>query len=574
MAQPQQQHLTQSFSPPGSSPSPGAPSPVNGGVPPPFKRQRLSPLPQSQSPYASPSFGTLQLPQHQPAPMAAPTMNMNGVSQTPAPPPPPPGAMGPPSRPADKATDAAELTDVLASSGIDVREEEAFLTSSYSGSAAQGQQQPRPQQPQIPQQQQPQQPVPPAVNTSFTSQASTTGSVPTTPSFEQPSPYKPVTQDSFYTEPSTQPPAPFKDPNEPTREDTEAARRAQYTLQDSFLWTKVLEQRLQKRGFELGVRIPAEGLYHPVPGRQQPIEVTGPDGSSIIRSGQTILNQTGAPLLDILSLMSIACEERLRTVVDYSSTLARSRRAHSHGVVPTDWKDVATSANAVNGNVENPSTPLKRPLSATEPQGTKPISEKYRLLMDKDNSSEEARAAKRTKRSANAILEEGVASRSESVDIPGSGASTPIGERAPSIDKKGMSKKEAKKLMDAKASEAQQHQQSVETARLATNSMLSGRMFGTKKSYSWLNRGAAAGSGFSTPSRVNTATPPASTDKPGRSGEPAAVPAKRLGTWREDKDRGAGIQIRDILFMLELDGRGPRHVQKAYSKDVKEDRAD
>lgn len=360
MAQPQQQHLTQSFSPPGSSPSPGAPSPVNGGVPPPLKRQHLSPLPQSQSPYASPSFGTLQLPQHQPAPMTTPTMNMNGVPQTPAPPPPPPGAMGPPSRPADKATDAAELTDVLASSGIDVREEEAYLTSSYSGPPVQAQQPPRPQQPQIPQQQ-PQQPVPPAVNTSFTSQASTTGSVPTTPSFEQPSPYKPATtQDSFYREPSTQPPAPFKDPNEPTREDTEAARRAQYTLQDSFLWTKVLEQRLQKRGFELGVRIPAEGLYHPVPGRQQPIEVTGPDGSSIIRSGQTILNQTGAPLLDILSLMSIACEERLRTVVDYSSTLARSRRAHSHGVVPTDWKDVATSANAVNGSVENPSTPLKR----------------------------------------------------------------------------------------------------------------------------------------------------------------------------------------------------------------------
>lgn len=286
-------------------------------------------------------------------------MGMNGMPQSPAlpPPPPPPGAMGPPSRPAEKATDAAELTDVLASSGIDVREEEAYLTSSYSGPGVQAQQPPRPQQPPIPQQQ----PPPPAVNTSFTSQASTTGTVSTTPSFGEPSPYKPpTTQDSYYTEPPPQPPAPFKDPNEPTREDTEAARRAQYHLQHSFLLTKVLEQKLQKRGFELGVRIPAEGLYHPVPGRQQPIEVTGPDGSSIIRSGQTILNQTGAPLLDILSLMSISCEERLRTVVDYSSTLARSRRAHSHGVVPADWKDMAAAANTVNGNAENPSTPAKR----------------------------------------------------------------------------------------------------------------------------------------------------------------------------------------------------------------------
>lgn len=194
--------------------------------------------------------------------------------------------------------------------------------------------------------------------------------------------------------------------------------------------------------------------------------------------------------------------------------------------------------------------------------------------MERDNSSEESRAAKRAKRSANAILGEGGPVRAESVDLPGSGASTPIPEKAPSIDKKGMSKKEAKKLMDAKASEAQQHQQSVETARLATNSMLSGRMFGTKKSYSWLNRGAAAtSSGFSTPSRVSTATPSGtSSDKPGR--EPAVVPAKRLGLWREDKDKGSGVQVRDILFMLELDGRGSRHVQKAYSKDLKEDRID
>ncbi|RAL16997.1 uncharacterized protein BO97DRAFT_382183 [Aspergillus homomorphus CBS 101889] len=571
---PQTQHYAPSFSPPGTSPSPGAPSPrLNGGIPP-KPQQRLSPLPQSQSPYASPSFGTLQLPPNQSAPYNA--NNMNGVAPPPTPAPPPSGTMGPPSRPVEKATDAAELTDVLASSGIDVREEEAFLTSSYSGPGVQAQQPPRPQQPPLPQQLHHQPPPPPAAaNTSFTSQTSTAGTIPSTPSFGDNSQYKPpTTQDSYYTEPASQPPAPFKDPNEPTREDSEAARRAQYHLQHSFLLTKVLEQKLQKRGFELGVRIPAEGLYHPVPGRQQPIEVTGPDGSSIIRSGQTILNQTGAPLLDILSLMSIACEERLRSVVDYASTLARSRRAHSHGVVPTEWKDVASAKSAMNGSAEVPSTPAKRP-NPSDPQSARSLSDRCRIITEKDNASEEARAAKRAKRSASAILGDGMVSRAESVDIPGSGASTPIAEKAPSLDKKGLTKKEAKKLMDAKASEAHQHQQSVETARLATNSMLSSRMFGTKKSYSWLNRGPAASSGFSTPSRVNTATPTAGgSEKAGRSGEPAPVPAKRLGTWREDKEKGAGIQRRDLVLMLELDGRGPRHLQKAYSKDVKEDRAD
>ena len=35
--------------------------------------------------------------------------------------------MGPPSRPNDKPTDVADLSDVLAGSGVDLREEEAAL---------------------------------------------------------------------------------------------------------------------------------------------------------------------------------------------------------------------------------------------------------------------------------------------------------------------------------------------------------------------------------------------------------------------------------------------------------------
>lgn len=191
--------------------------------------------------------------------------------------------------------------------------------------------------------------------------------------------------------------------------------------------------------------------------------------------------------------------------------------------------------------------------------------------MQKDASHEEARAAKRAKRGASAILGDG-GHKAESAEAAGSGATTPIG-KAPGSEKKGMTKKEAKKMMDSKVSEAQQHQQSVETARMATNSMLSGRVFGTKKSYSWLNRGPSTPSGFSTPSRVNTATPSGG-DKNGRAGEPAVMPTKRLGTWREDQEKGAGIQMRDILFMLEMDGRGRKHVQKAYAKDSREDRID
>jgi hypothetical protein len=179
---------------------------------------------------------------------------------------------------------------------------------------------------------------------------------------------------------------------------------------------------------------------------------------------------------------------------------------------------------------------------------------------------EERRASKRAKRNSNAIIDE--AGRIDSADMNGSAPSTPMGDKTPSFDKKSVTKKEAKKMVDSKASEAQQHQQSVETARMA----LSGRMFGAKKSYSWLKSGGPATSGFSSPSRPAPSTPTAGPEKPG-SGE--SVPSqthRRLGTWREDQEKGAGIQVRDVLFMLEADGRGTKHVQKGYLKDPKEDR--
>ncbi|KAJ5779944.1 hypothetical protein N7457_005104 [Penicillium paradoxum] len=556
---PPPQFSSQPFSPPVSSPSPNSvASPVNGGaIPPPSKRPRLSPLPpsQTQSPYGSPSFNAVQLPQN-PSPMNGAPMNMSmnmNMSATPAPA--PPGTMGPPSRPVDKTTDAAELTDVLASSGIDVREEEAFLTQSFSGQTAQAQ----------PPQRGPQTQYPPPINTSFTSQGSTPGTPSASTSFGDLPQIKPAITHESFTDQSSQAYVPFKDPNEPTREDTIAARRAQYHIQEPFLITKLLEQKLQKRGFDLGVRIPSEGLFHPVPGRPQPIEVTGPDGSSVVRTGQTILNQEGAPLVDILNLLSISTEERFRGIIDYASTLARSRRAHSHGVVPSEWKDVAKPLGQVTGNTQ---TPVKRSHAAIESLSTKSNGARYRTFIHRENTQEEKRAAKRAKRNSNAILDE--AGRAESVDPTGSAPSTPIGDRAPILDKKSMTKKEAKKMQDSKATEAQQHAQSVETARMALSG--GGRsMFGAKKSYSWLKPGGKA-SGFSSPSRPTPSTPTAGPEK-ASAGEPTPRQSqRRLGIWREDQEKGAGIQVRDILFMLEADGRATRHVQRGYLKDPKEDR--
>lgn len=201
-------------------------------------------------------------------------------------------------------------------------------------------------------------------------------------------------------------------------------------------------------------------------------------------------------------------------------------------------------------------------------------------MANKDASSEDVRAAKRAKRSASAILGESTPNRAPSVDLPGSGTATPTalgGDKALTggLGGKGMTKKEAKKQMDARASEAQQHQQSIETARMATNNMLSGKMFGSKKTYSWLNRGKSAVSSFSSP-RVHSPAPGGGVERNGKlhDANSAGTATRRLGDWREDNDPGAGIQVRDLLFMLEQDGRGSRHAQKAYSKDLKEERLD
>ncbi|QGA18513.1 hypothetical protein EYB26_006198 [Talaromyces marneffei] len=558
--QPPSQHSpqyppSQPFSPPVSTPTP----PAIGINPPPPKRQRLSPLPQTQSPYGSPGFSASQLPQAHPAGMNG--VQMNGTSTpghlpsaTLVPLAPvasaPPGSMGPPSRPADKPTDASDLSDVLAQSGIDVKEEEAYLTQSYAAPVVA----PRPQ--------------PPGLNTSFASAPSTPGTASANVSFDLPQGRPPATQEQQIV-PAYSEDAPY---NQPTYEETQAARRSQYHLQDPFLLTKVLEQKMQKRAYELGVRLPTDGLYHPMPGSRQPIEVTGPDGSSIVRRGHTIINQEGAPLVDILSLMSLCCEERLRGVIEYSASLSKSRRLHSDGAVPTEWQELAVTTPKVSESVT--CTPLKRPHAAVDTV-SQSLAGKYLILSTKDLSAEQARAAKRAKRNADAIISEtNGGSRTPSIDV-GSGATTPLSQVAMGLDKKGVAKKEAKKQLDARATEAQQHQQSVETARKALSSTLFG---GSKKrNYSWLNKGSAVNS-MSSPRPHSPAlgSPSigtvggADTGEKKRPDSTATAEIARLGDWHEDT--ASGIQVRDILFLLEHDGRGSRHVQKAYSKDPPDER--
>lgn len=102
-------------------------------------------------------------------------------------------------------------------------------------------------------------------------------------------------------------------------------------------------------------------------------------------------------------------------------------------------------------------------------------------------------------------------------------------------------------------------------------------LFGKKKGYSWLDKKPNAGqmTGFPVPSKLNTAVKADGAVSAG--GGQSAVGGvvngtylppggRRIGEWREDRERGAGIQLRDLVSVLEADGKEKRVLAKMYSK--------
>lgn len=143
---------------------------------------------------------------------------------------------------------------------------------------------------------------------------------------------------------------------------------------------------------------------------------------------------------------------------------------------------------------------------------------------------------------------------------------------------KAPTKKELKRSAAQKMAEASSHANVNRTTMQFLGSMGG---FGKKKgkTYSWMAAGAAAGgsvSGTSTPRLVTSGL--AGSGGPGADGgahggaAPAGPPAltqegrNRLGSWREDKEKGKNIQLRDWVLVLAEDGRDRRALQLAYDR--------
>ncbi len=130
---------------------------------------------------------------------------------------------------------------------------------------------------------------------------------------------------------------------------------------------------------------------------------------------------------------------------------------------------------------------------------------------------------------------------------------------------KAPSKKELKKgAAAARLAEAS----STASTNLTLSTLMGG--FGRKKKeYSWLQKSGVGGGGSSSRAAAGETTTAAAGAAPKAPEKTALTPdprLPRLGTWREDKEKGKNVQLRDWVTALEMDGIEPRAIQDAYLK--------
>jgi hypothetical protein len=255
-----------------------------------------------------------------------------------------PGAMGPPLKPPEKekTADANQLADVLQSTGVDLQEEESGLLNSFFDRRAQPNN---------------------FFSTSFStppnsqsSIASHPGSVPAGFASQLP----PGGESSFYGAGlANQPPEPS---NGKTKEQLEkeaadeawhAAARNLAISQQAHSPTAFLQmQRVHDRIKACCSRSSLNGpemrkLYEP-PKVRPPIPThTGiaGDGTMMMTTNLTFIEASPAAA-DIFALLTLATQERLRSLIEDAATLASGRRIGSHGLVPGEWADLALTTGA------------------------------------------------------------------------------------------------------------------------------------------------------------------------------------------------------------------------------------
>ncbi len=259
--------------------------------------------------------------------------------------------MGPPSRPVDKPTDTAELTDVIAQSGINLKDEESILTASFSsrpryGSTAV-----------------PRYDLPPPLQTPGSGTPRPGHAIHELQQFLQGPTGYPTGGGSFSRQPI------FHGTSEQLQEEVrkeavyEQRRSEAHHANKPFLYLGEVSPRLTKRSVK---RTGKPEIILPVDGRARTSDQlpqgrgrssisTGANGYSDTLSGGTVI-PLDASKTSFCELFSLATKERMRALLEDASALAINRRAHSGGVVPAEWTSLVTPTSGEaegSGNIKS-----------------------------------------------------------------------------------------------------------------------------------------------------------------------------------------------------------------------------
>ncbi|KAK0626797.1 hypothetical protein B0T14DRAFT_511016 [Immersiella caudata] len=451
---------------------------------------------------------------------------------------PPQGAMGPPSKPAERPTKEYEydVSDSLAGTGIDLRAEEQALADFYAGSFAQ------------------------EARTGLPANApGGKASMYGAGWANQPAQPTDATQEQFAADAAK-------------KAWDEAAQRLAISrsneIREPFLQIATVHARAEKIAKEHGIGLNLDlrsnpalmgKLKAPVDFPQPKVTVStkaGPEGTMVATSSSWIPHD--AWLADQLALLSIATKHRLRELIEEAADVAINRQTTSNGEVPEEWAEVAvplqtglSSLPEPDSAVSPPTNPLKRSFDVANTQSPKSISS-----VTKNPLTKTMRDIGETDRRRMNPETPAAGARSGSAAPGTPGGAAPDEAKAPS-------KKELKKgAAAARIAEAS----STASANQTLNTLIGG--FGGRKKgkqYSWMTGG---GSGASTPSRLNTpGTPGAATAaasaKPVQEQRLTTEGRTLWGKWR-DSIMGRNIQLRDWVTALEMDGMETRTIQDAY----------
>lgn len=173
--------------------------------------------------------------------------------------------------------------------------------------------------------------------------------------------------------------------------------------------------------------------------------------------------------------------------------------------------------------------------------------------------AEQARQAKRRKRNEVITAQENEANAAAEQEALNAAASE---------DNKKTTKKE-RRIAESRLSEQQQHASTNEAARMATANLFGKFPGSKKKNYSWLQGG---GGGTPVRSASSTAAPTRATSVAPAKDRTETKKGPQLGQFDETVD--SGIQARDMLLVLESDGRAAKsYVRGSSAVDESKDPA-